>query len=116
MMTIKQRDRPKSSVTILLETVKKYLRIERKEIAYLRFIFEAYDGLAVLRTIDAEAGIVVLHIAPNCETEVDAVLLDLQKAMMIEAFWPHEAVAPGASPGLSRTLSDVNQRLSENAF
>jgi hypothetical protein len=67
-----------------LETLRKYYRVDRRQIAYLRFIFEAYDGIAVLRTIDAQRGIVVLHIAPGCEADVEFVLHDLKKHIMIE--------------------------------
>ena len=41
------------------ETIKRYYRVDRREIAFLRFIFEAYDGLAVLETLDPEAGSIV---------------------------------------------------------
>lgn len=67
-----------------METSIKYYRVDRTQIAYLRFIFEAYDGIAVLRTMDAQKGIVVLHIAPGCDTDVEFVLHDLQKQIMIE--------------------------------
>jgi len=67
-----------------LETSRKYYRVDRRQIAYLRFIFEAYDGIAVLQTLDAQKGIVVLHIAPGCEADVEYVLRDLRKHIMIE--------------------------------
>jgi hypothetical protein len=67
-----------------LETSRKYYRVDRSQIAYLRFIFEAYDGIAVVRTLDAQKGIVVLHIAPGCEADVEFVLHDLGKLIMIE--------------------------------
>jgi len=66
------------------ESTKKRLRIDRKEIFFLKFIFEAYDGLAVVRTIDPEAGVVMLHIAPGCEAEVEMVLEDLKREILIE--------------------------------
>ena len=67
-----------------METSRKYYRVDRRQIAYLRFIFEAYDGIALVRTLDAQKGIVVLHIAPGCETDVEFVLNDLRKHIMIE--------------------------------
>ncbi len=67
-----------------LETNQKYYRVDRSEIAYLRFIFEAYDGIAVVKTVDAQKGIIVLHIAPGCEDDVEYVLHDLKKEIMIE--------------------------------
>lgn len=68
----------------MVETIKKYYRIDRREIAFLKFILEAYDGLAVLTTIDSEKGIVVINIAPGCETDVEMILQDLKKNVMIE--------------------------------
>ena len=67
-----------------METTKRYYRIDRREIAYLRFIFEAYDGIAVVKTIDAQKGLIVLHIAPGCDGDVEYVLQDLKKDIMIE--------------------------------
>jgi hypothetical protein len=67
-----------------LETVQKYYRVDRKEIAFLKFILEAYDGIAVLSTIDSSSGIVLLSISPGCESEVEMVLKDLKRDIMIE--------------------------------
>ena len=68
-----------------LETTKRYYRVDRRQIAFLRFIFEAYDGIAVVETLDARQGIVLLHVAPGCVREVDEVLQDLKKEIMIES-------------------------------
>ncbi|MFH1990941.1 MAG: DUF4911 domain-containing protein [Pseudomonadota bacterium] len=67
-----------------METIKKYLRVDRSEISFLKFIFEAYDGLAVLSTVDPESTIVMFQIAPGCEADVDMILQDLKKKIMIE--------------------------------
>ena len=69
-----------------LETVLKYYRVDRREICFLRFIVEAYDGMAFLRTIDPEKGIVALHISPGCEADVEYLFDDIKKNMMIEPF------------------------------
>ena len=67
-----------------METTKRYYRVDRREIAYLRFIFEAYDGIAVVKTVDARKGIVALHVAPGCDDDVEYVLQDLKREIMIE--------------------------------
>ena len=67
-----------------METTKTYYRIDRTEISFLKFIVEAYDGLAVLSTVDAEAGIVMLNIAPGCEPDVEMILQELKKNIMLE--------------------------------
>lgn len=68
-----------------VETIKRYYRVDRREIAFLRFILEAYDGIAVLETLDSKSGIIVFHIAPGCETVVDAILRDLKNDFMLES-------------------------------
>ena len=67
------------------ETVKWYRRVDRRKIAFLRFIFEAYDGLATIETLNPESGVIVFYIAPGCETDVEMVLTDLKADIMIEA-------------------------------
>lgn len=67
-----------------METISKYYRVDRREICFLRFIFEAYDGIAILTTIDSGSGSVVLHISPGCEEDVEMILQDLKKEIMIE--------------------------------
>ncbi|MGD8263845.1 MAG: DUF4911 domain-containing protein [Desulfobacterales bacterium] len=74
----------KSSNRVILETIKRYYRVDRREIAFLRFIIEAYDGIAVLRTQDRELGLIVLDIAPGCEAAVDLILRDLKHDILIE--------------------------------
>jgi hypothetical protein len=67
-----------------LETIKKYYRVDRREISFLKFIFEAYDGIAVLTTIDSKQGVVVLQIPPGCEEDVEMILQDLRNDIIIE--------------------------------
>ncbi len=63
---------------------KKYIRVDRKEICFLKFIFEAYDGIATLTTVDKDLGIVLIIIAPGCEKDVEMILHDLKKDILIE--------------------------------
>ena len=68
----------------LLETIKRYYRIDRSEISYLRFILESYDGVGILTTVDPKAGIVVMRISPGCLTEATMIIDELKKEIMIE--------------------------------
>lgn len=63
----------------------RYFRVDRREIGFFRFILEAYDGLAVLRTLDPRNGLVALHIGPGCEADVMDLLADLKPTFRIEA-------------------------------
>lgn len=42
------------------EEVTRYFRVERQQMVYLKFILEAYEGLATLSTADQRNGIVSL--------------------------------------------------------
>jgi hypothetical protein len=65
-------------------TVKKYYRVDRGQIHFLKFILEGYDGVAVLRTLSPQEGLVVLHIGPGCQGTVDMIIKDLQREIRIE--------------------------------
>jgi len=67
-----------------LKTTKQYYRVDRSKIAFIKFIFEAYDGIAGMRTTDPVKGIIKLHIVPGCEEQVDRVLQDLKKEILIQ--------------------------------
>ena len=64
--------------------------MDRREIAFIKFIFEAYDGIAALRTIDPHEGIILFYIAPGCERQFEDILQVLSKQIMIR---PQEALS-----------------------
>ena len=68
----------------LLETARQYYRVDRRKIAFIRFILEAYDGLAIVKTLDPDAGLVEFRIAPGCEQDVELILQDLKRDIMME--------------------------------
>ena len=66
-----------------MKTTTQYYRVDRRQIAFIKFIFEAYDGIAGMRTTDPAKGIIKLHIAPGCEEQVGRILRDLKKEILI---------------------------------
>jgi len=70
---------------VTFETIRRYYRVDRREIAFLKFILEACGGIAVLTTLDSEAGIVGLRIPTGCEAEVEMILQGLKTEIMMEA-------------------------------
>lgn len=66
------------------ETIKQHYRVDRREIAFIRFIVEAYDGLAIVTTLDPATGLIEFQIAPGCEQDVEAILEDLRRNIMME--------------------------------
>lgn len=84
-----------SANRVSVETIKQYYRVDRREIAFIKFIVEAYDGIAVMETLDPMAGIVVFHIAPGCERDIDALLEDLKREILIEPAQINAELASG---------------------
>lgn len=68
-----------------MRTIPYYYRVERRDIAFLRFIIEAYEGIAVLSTVDQHRGIVVLHVPSGCEESVSGLMAALSSNMRIES-------------------------------
>jgi hypothetical protein len=67
-----------------MQTTKQLYRVDRRQINMIRFIFEAYEGLAVVTTVDATAGIVSLSVAPGCEDTAQTIMDDLARDILIE--------------------------------
>lgn len=67
-----------------MNTISKSYLIDRKSVCFIKFIFEAYDGIAVVETIEPATAKIVLHIAPGCESDVENVLDELRKQILIE--------------------------------
>jgi hypothetical protein len=72
-----------------LETTKWMFRVNREDIHYLRTTIEAYDGMAVVRTVDPAQAVIELLIAPGCEEWISRLIAALREQEGI----PLEAVA-----------------------
>ncbi len=67
----------------------RYFQINRRDIAYFRFILEAHEGLATLSTLDARKGAVGLTIADDFVDEVDSLLAALGKEIVMTEIHDH---------------------------
>jgi hypothetical protein len=67
-----------------LETIIRYYRLDPKEISFLKFILEAYDGMAVVTTLDPFQGIISITIAPGCIQEAEKIIEGLKDEIVIE--------------------------------
>ena len=67
-----------------MDTVQWYFKINRRDIAYMKFILESYEGLGVLRTIDARSGIVEVMVPPGLEKDMEMVLDGLGDEISID--------------------------------
>jgi hypothetical protein len=79
-------------------------RVAREAIAYLKFILEGYQGLAVLKTLDARQGLVSVHIAPGAEKDIALILDDLAGEIPLSRV--DEMVRHGASGFTNGNESD----------
>jgi hypothetical protein len=66
-----------------MRTIQRVFRVHRSQIAYIKFIFEAYEGIASLSTIDADAGLISVNIAPGCEQAVADLMTELRKTILV---------------------------------
>jgi hypothetical protein len=63
----------------IIQTSKLILSIEKHEICYLQWIIESYDGMAIMRTIDQNNGIIEISVAPGCTKEILSVINSLKE-------------------------------------
>lgn len=70
-----------------METTKWMFRVNREDIHYLRTTIEAYDGMAVVRTVDPAQAVIELLIAQGCEEWISRLIAALreQEGISLEA-------------------------------
>ncbi|MEA1935950.1 MAG: DUF4911 domain-containing protein [Thermodesulfobacteriota bacterium] len=61
------------------DTFKKFLKLNRKDISYLQFLVESYEGLATVTTVDKNVAIIKLSIMPDSVSDIDEILNSLKK-------------------------------------
>lgn len=75
---------PQTSVRLL------YLELAPEHIAPVKFIFEAYEEVGIVRTIDRRKAVIVLLIAPDFAEDAGAILASMQE------HFPSREIAPPA--------------------
>jgi predicted aconitase len=55
----------------------RYFRVNRHDLVYLKFILEAYEGLATLSTVESEGAVVRIGYPHFSAADLDALLLAL---------------------------------------
>jgi hypothetical protein len=66
-----------------MDTIPILIQIPPSEIAYVSFILESYEGVAVARTVDPHQGLVELMVSPDCQEEIREILKDLAQEFPI---------------------------------
>ena len=62
-----------------------YVRVAPADIAYVKFLFESYEGVGIVRTVDRHAAIIVVLVVEDFLPDVHAILRELQGALVCAA-------------------------------
>jgi Domain of unknown function (DUF4911) len=62
-----------------MQTIKRIFRVNRRDISYLSWSVESYDGIAVVRTINPHEAFIEIMISPGCEDQVLELLDSLRE-------------------------------------
>jgi hypothetical protein len=86
-----------------MKTIRQYYRVDRRQINLVRFTFEAYEGVAVVTTLEAASGLIVVCSAPACKDLVADVMEDLSRDIRIERV----EVTPAGPSLLGKWIDDT---------
>ena len=62
-----------------MQSIRRIFRVDRRDINYLRWTIESYDGMAVVSTLDPHKAYVEIHVSPGCEEFITKLLASLRK-------------------------------------
>lgn len=63
----------------------RYYRVDRRDMVFLKFILEAYEGMNTMSTVDNREGIIRIAIMPGFEADMDGLLAELGAMVQLEA-------------------------------
>ena len=72
-----------------------FIQTEKKHIDFINKIMEAYEGLGIMRTLDANKGLVKIITIDTAKKDIDGIIEDLNKRdikieILEEGFWKGE--------------------------
>jgi hypothetical protein len=59
------------------DVVSIYLRVDPSDIGLIKFVIESYEGVAIVRTVDRKAAVIVLLAVPDCLGHVRGILASI---------------------------------------
>ncbi len=74
--------------------IRRYYRIPQREIGYLRFILESYDGLAFARTLDPRMALVEIAYPDSRERDAHELLIALAEEIPLTETEPPSEILP----------------------
>ena len=75
--------------SIWLNSTKQIFKVDRREIHFLRFTLESYDGMALVSTIDPYVALIEVSMAPGCEKLVNELMDSLRRDEGLRISSPH---------------------------
>lgn len=71
----------------MMDTITYRAVIDKTHIGFLNSIIDSYEGIAVVRTMDAPAGIIELWISPPFENVVNRVMSDIAEEIGLQSYY-----------------------------
>jgi hypothetical protein len=71
----------------------RYFKVLHRDMVYLKFILEAYEGMNVMSTVDNVAGIIRIAIMEGFEADMAGLLAELGRQVAMEAVMRDDAPA-----------------------
>lgn len=65
-----------------------FLRVAPVDIALVKFVFESYESVAVVRTLDRRAATIVALVSPDFLADARAIIADLQQRIALTVVDP----------------------------
>jgi len=81
-----------------MDTISLLIQIPPEEIAFLSFILESYEGVAIARTVDPNEGLVELMVSPDYQEEIGKILKDLAQQFPIKELTPAASIISQNKP------------------
>jgi len=61
-----------------------YLEVKPEDIAYIKFVFESYDGVGIIRTVDRKKATIVLLVVDSLLPVARQIVKSLEREMPLE--------------------------------
>jgi hypothetical protein len=61
-----------------------FLRLQPEDISYVKYIFESYEDIGFLRTIDKTRAVIVVLVVPDFAEEAEGILRSIEGEIGIE--------------------------------
>jgi hypothetical protein len=84
-----------------MKDITRYFQLPPAEIAYIGFVVHSYEGLAVVRTLEAKAGLIEMLVAPDFQEDLQDLLDALAQEVPMRELPPAEIRARGLLQDLS---------------